>query len=154
MPEFALGMDAALYFTAAIFTAADEAAVTAASRTELTNVKDLTANLETGEADVTTRANNGWRATAATLKEMTLEWEMQWKPGDAGFEAIKDAWLNNDEIGLVALDQDYSVAGAQGPTGNFTITNFSKSEPLEEAQTVSVTAKASSQQQWFVKPSA
>lgn len=149
MPEFALGMSAKMYYAAAAFTASDEAAVTSATLTELTNVKDLTANLETGEADVTTRANNGWRATAATLKEMTLEWEMQWKPGDGGFEAIKNAWLNSSEIGLVAVDQAYGTVGAQGPAGNFTITNFSKSEPLEEAQTVSVTAKASSFQQWF-----
>ena len=33
---------------------------------ELTNVKDLTLNLEAGEADVTTRGNAGWRATVAT----------------------------------------------------------------------------------------
>ena len=30
---------------------------------EMKNVKDLTLNLEAGEADVTTRGNNGWRAT-------------------------------------------------------------------------------------------
>ena len=27
---------------------------------EMTNVKDLTLNLEKGQADVTTRGNNGW----------------------------------------------------------------------------------------------
>ena len=37
--------------------------------TEVKNVKDLTLNLESGEADVTTRATGGWRATAGTLKE-------------------------------------------------------------------------------------
>ena len=30
--------------------------------TEVKNVKDLTLNLESGEADVTTRATKGWRA--------------------------------------------------------------------------------------------
>lgn len=33
-------------------------------------------NLEKGEADVTTRANNGWRATKGTLKEGSIEFEM------------------------------------------------------------------------------
>jgi hypothetical protein len=28
----------------------------------MTNVKDLSLNVETGEADVTTRGNNGWEA--------------------------------------------------------------------------------------------
>ena len=37
---------------------------------ELTNVRDVTLSLETGEADVTTRANLGWRATVGTLKRM------------------------------------------------------------------------------------
>ncbi|GAB4138374.1 MAG: hypothetical protein Tsb009_06550 [Planctomycetaceae bacterium] len=32
---------------------------------EMINVKDLTLNLEAGEADVTTRGNAGWRATIA-----------------------------------------------------------------------------------------
>ncbi|OQA81987.1 MAG: hypothetical protein BWY31_03485 [Lentisphaerae bacterium ADurb.Bin242] len=41
--------------------------------TEVKNVKDLTLNLESGEADVTTRATNGWRASVATLKEASLE---------------------------------------------------------------------------------
>ena len=40
---------------------------------EVKNVKDLTLNLESGEADVTTRATGGWRASAATLKEASLE---------------------------------------------------------------------------------
>ena len=35
--------------------------------TEVKNVKDLTLTLESGEADVTTRATGGWRASAATL---------------------------------------------------------------------------------------
>ena len=29
-----------------------------------------------------TRANSGWRATAPTLKECTIEFELVWKPGD------------------------------------------------------------------------
>jgi len=113
---------------------------------DLTNVKDVTLSVETGEADITTRANDGWRATLATLKEGTLEWEMVWEPGDAGFEAIKDAFLNGAIIGLAALDQ--AGANGEGPVADFTITNFSRSEPLEEAITVSVTAKISNFSEW------
>jgi len=57
--------------------------------TELANVKDVTLSLETGEADVTTRANSGWRATVATLKEATVEFEMVWDTADAGFTRQK-----------------------------------------------------------------
>lgn len=109
----------------------------AGSWTELANTKDVTLNLETGEADVTTRANSGWRATVATLKEASVEFEMVWDTADAGFAAIKNAYLNNDPIGLQVLDGD----DGQGLQADFMITAFSRSESLEEAITVSVTAK-------------
>ncbi|MEL6741063.1 MAG: phage tail tube protein [Planctomycetota bacterium] len=62
---------------------------------ELANVRDVTLSLEAGEADVTTRANSGWRAVVATLKEASVEFEMVWDTADAGFGAVKDAYLNN-----------------------------------------------------------
>lgn len=40
---------------------------------EIKNVKDLTINLEKAEADASTRANNGWRATFGTLKDASIE---------------------------------------------------------------------------------
>lgn len=105
--------------------------------TALNNVRDVTLSLEAGEADVTTRANNGWRASAATLKEAGVEFEMVWDTADAGFTAIKNAYLGNDIIGLQVLDG----TNGQGLQADFMITGFSRSEALEEAITVSVTAK-------------
>lgn len=49
----------------------------------------MTLSLETGEADVTTRANSGWRATVGTLKEASVEFEMVWDTADAGFTRQK-----------------------------------------------------------------
>ncbi|MCC6425712.1 MAG: hypothetical protein IT435_02705 [Phycisphaerales bacterium] len=103
----------------------------------LGNTRDVTLNLEAGEADVTTRANSGWRATVATLKEASVEFEMVWDTSDAGFTAIKNAFFGNDPIGLQVLD----ATGGQGLQADFSITNFSRNEALEEAITVSVTAK-------------
>ena len=105
--------------------------------TALGNVKDVTLNLETGEADVTTRANAGWRATVGTLKEASVEFEMVWDTADAGFTDIKNSFFNNAVIGLQVLDG----TSGQGLQADFSITNFSRSEALEEAITVSVTAK-------------
>lgn len=104
---------------------------------ELGNCKDVTLNLETGEADVTTRANNGWRAKRATLKEGSVEFQMIWDTADPGFAAIKNAYFNNEKIGLQILDGP----GGEGLQGDFSVTNFSRSEPLEEAITVDVTVK-------------
>jgi hypothetical protein len=112
------------------------------------NVKDVTLNLEAGEADVTTRANQGWRATAPTLRECTAEFEMLWKPGDTGFDAIKTAFLTSATIALAVLTGEKATSGTEGPRGDFSITNFSRNEPLEEGVTVSVTAKLAKFEEW------
>ena len=105
----------------------------------LGNTRNVTLNLEAGEADVTTRANSGWRATVATLKEASVEFEMVWDTDDVGFAAIKDAFFDNDPLGFQILDAP--PPGGEGLQADFSITNFSRSEALEEAITVSVTAK-------------
>ena len=65
--------------------------------------------------------NQGWRATAPTLRD-TAEFEMLWKPGDTGFEAIKDAFLTAGTIRLAVLTGDRSASGTEGPLGDFSIT--------------------------------
>lgn len=147
MTEFLLGMNAKLY--------QGTAGSGLDALTEMSNVRDATLNLEAGEADVTTRGNSGWRATATTLRECTCEFDMLWKSGDVGFEAIKDAYLTSSTLRLAALtgakspDGIASVAGSEGVLADFSITNFSRSEPLEEGITVSVTAKLSVFDQWI-----
>ncbi len=140
MATFILGKDAKIYQG----TAAGELS----TLTEMDNVKDVKLNLEAAEANITTRANGGWKATAPALRECTCEFEMVWKPGDTGFEAIKDAFLGGTTLELAVLDQARETVGAQGPKGSFAITAFSRNEPLEEAITVSVTAKLSVFDEW------
>jgi hypothetical protein len=146
--SFKLGMHAVMYISDTLLDGSTTTPSTA-TWTEQSNVKDLTLNLETGEADATTRGNNGWRATLATLKEGSIEFEMLWDSADSGFTAIKDAWLNSAEIAMAAMDGDIATSGNQGLASNFTVTNFSRNEPLEEAITVNVTVKPSSQTDWY-----
>lgn len=108
---------------------------------EMDNVKDLTLNLEAGEADVTTRGNNGWRATVASLKDGSIEFEMVWDTADAAFTAIQQAYFGNTPVEFAVMDGPITQAGSQGLRASFSITKFSRNEPLEEAITVSVTAK-------------
>lgn len=108
---------------------------------EITNVRDVTLNLEAGEADVTTRGNAGWRATVATLKDGSIEFEMVWDSDDTDFTAIRDAFLNKTAVELAVFDGDVLITGSQGLRASFMVTSFSRNEPLEEAITVSVTMK-------------
>jgi hypothetical protein len=105
------------------------------------NVKDLTLSLETGEADVTTRGNGGWRATVATLKDGSLEFEMIWDTEDTDFTAIRTAFLGNTAVEMAVLDGLVATTGSQGLRASFMVTNFTRNEPLEEAITVSVSMK-------------
>ena len=145
--SFLLGMEAKAYFGES--PVADPSTLTPVAMTELDNVTDVTLSTETGQADITTRANQGWRGTAATLKECSVDFEMIWKPGDAGFEALKAAWLNSNDIALCFLSEAHSESTAEGPLGSWTVTNFSRSEPLEEAIKVSVTVKLAVFTNWY-----
>jgi len=148
MPDtFVKGMDAKLYYHAT----ATGAGVTLASMTEITNVRDVTINTSAGEADTTTRGNSGWRSTTPTLRELTIEFEMQHQPGDVAFETIRDAYLAGTAIELCALTGPEGVENpnSEGPKGTFVITNFSRSEPLEESVSVSVTAKLQTFDEWI-----
>jgi len=60
-----------------------------------------------------------------------------------------ESWVNGSEIALAVMDGDIATVGSEGFCANFVITGFNRGEPLEEAITVSVTAKPASEQQWY-----
>ena len=121
-----LGLDAILMRGTAGQTAA----------TEVKNVKDLTLSMESGEADVTTRATSGWKASIATLNDASLEFGILNDTEDADFTAFRDAYFGNTPLALFVTDGNGS-----GLDADWSITGFSVEQPLEEALTVSVTAK-------------
>ena len=128
-----LGMEAKLYRNDGDYETPDWV--------EMTNVKDLTLNNEKGEADVTTRKNNGWRATVGTLKDGSIEFEMVWDTEDENFTAIQEAYFGNTSVEFAVMDGDIEAPGSQGLRATMSVMNFTRNEPLEEAITVSVTAK-------------
>jgi len=142
-----LGMEAKLYRNTGTYAAP--------VWVELTNVKDLTLNLEAGEADVTTRGNAGWRATVATLKDGSIEFDMVWDTADTNFTAIQSAFFNNTTIEFAVLDGDVTSSGSQGLRATMSITKFTRNEALEESIAVSVTAKptyATNAPEWMTVP--
>lgn len=108
---------------------------------EMKNAKDVTLNLEAGEADASTRGNAGWRATLTALKDASVEFEMVYDNADPNFAAIKDAFFSGGTVDLAVMDGDIAANGTQGLRAVMSVINFSRNEPLEEALTVSVTVK-------------
>jgi hypothetical protein len=105
---------------------------------EVTNVKDVSLSLESGEADVTTRKAKGWKLSVATLKEASLEITILYDTEDEDFLAFKTAYFTNTPISLFVTDGDTT---AHGLDADFSVTGFTVDQPLEEAVTVKVTAK-------------
>jgi len=112
------------------------------------NVRDLEINTTAKEADTTTRDSGGWTSSAVVSREITITFEMLCLDDDDGYDAMEDAWLNGTFLSLAALSGARDVSGSRGPYGNFSITDFTVKEPLEEASTVSVTAKVAAFDSW------
>ena len=119
MPEVKLGLDAVLTIDG----------------TEITNVKDLTVSLEKAEADASTRANNGWRATVGTLKDASIEFAVLNKEGDSSFGLLQGLWSSG-----TPCDVNISDAG-----GSLLLTcevmTFNVNQNLEEVISADVTLK-------------
>ena len=104
--------------------------------TEVVNVRDLNLNLESSETETTTRKTKGWKAFMATQKSATLEFDVLYDTEDADYNAFARAYLNNQAISFFVTD-----GFGNGLDADFSITGFKINQPLEEAITVSITAK-------------
>jgi len=124
-----LGLECKTYYGTAGSTAANL----------LTKVRDLTMSLEKGEADFTSRASGGWESIRGALKSGSLTFDMVWDTTDAGYQAIRDAFLNNTAIALLILD----AAGGEGLDADFEVTSFEVGQPLLEGVQTSFTVKIS-----------
>lgn len=110
---------------------------------EVTNVKNLTLNMDKGEADVSTRGNGGWKASVAALKDASVEFEMVWDLADADLTAIRNAFLNDTVVRFIILDGaiDTAAAGCAGLQASFMVTKCTIPQNLEEAIMCQVTMK-------------
>ena len=121
-----LGIDAKLY----------RGTVGVQASTLMENVKDVGVEVESGEADVTTRKAKGWRLSIATLKTATIDFEMNYDPADADFTALQTAYFSNTPLAFFVSD-----GLGTGLDADFTILKFSQSQPLEGPISVSVSIK-------------
>jgi len=138
-----MGKDCKLYYGTA-----GESAV--GNLTELEKAKDVKLNLGAGEAEVGTRANGGWEASAQTRKTLSIDFDIPVDTSDAAYTAIKAAYLAGTMICLAALTGANDAAGSEGPMGDFAIIDFPREEPLGDEATISVTAKLHSFTEWCV----
>ncbi len=131
--SYRLGMNCRLYRNAGTYEAPDWQHVR--------NARDVKLNLEAGEADITTRGNNGWGAVVATLKNATIETEIVWNKADPNFQAFRAAFLAGGSVEVAVMDDDITTPGAEGLRATVAVMNFSRNEELAEAVRASVSLK-------------
>src|SRR4051812_18972926 len=65
----------------------------------LDNAKDVTLNMEKGNADISSRGGGSWKAVVGVLKDASVDFTLIWNTSDANFTAIKNAFLAADVAG-------------------------------------------------------
>jgi len=129
-----LGIDGKLYYCAAGIGGTPE-------WTEVTAAKDVTCTINKGEADVSTRGGGGWKATIGTIKDASIEFELVYDDADAAVQAILDAFLAGSILGLAVAKGDITQNGTKVFMADCAVLKFDEKQPLENAITISVTAK-------------
>lgn len=101
--------------------------------TEMTNVTDVTINLSAAQISATTRATAGWEAFIQGLKTGSVDFSMMYDADDADYQALHTAFMSG-----TAMSFFFSDGEGNGLVGDYVITNFSESQPLNDAVSISV----------------
>ncbi len=105
---------------------------------EVTNVRDLTRNLEKALADASIRGSS-FRLQVGTLKDLSVEFQMVYDPADANYEAIEAAFYSDDDVEFAILDGAIDVNGSKGIRFQGQVSSFSVNEALEDVGLTDVT---------------
>ena len=143
MGSVRLGKDAVVYYHGTEGTALS-------GMTLVLDVANVELSLSAGEADITRRSNSGWKQTAATLKECEASFEIPLDPEDAGYIALRSAYTGGTGLAMSILTGPKATPKNEGPTGDFVVTGFNRSEPIDGAVSVSVTVKMKKFKAWNV----
>ena len=103
--------------------------------TQIKDAKDVTLNIERGDADVTTRNSNGWRAHLGTLKDASIEFNIL--TGGDSFPGLLSMFTGRTAASVAVSGGNLSFSASM------VVTNFAVSQPLEDGEGVAVTLRPS-----------
>jgi len=113
-------------------------------------VRSVTAQLNAGTVDDTSRTTNGWRSRKQGLKEWGADFEMIYEPTDTAWQNIRESFFDGTIIEVLIMDRDITIDGAYGLRGTVEVTNFEKAEPLEDVQSNSTTFAGNGVPVWVI----
>jgi hypothetical protein len=126
---------------------------------EYANVRTVNVGGNATSVDITTReeARSGFSSEVDVTTSGEMTFEVRYKPTDSNgvyqdvlFAALMKTWLGKKEIAAVDLDKLYTVKGAQGLAGNWTV-NFSAQKEVQGVVLCNLTLKLSSFPGWIVQ---
>ena len=134
-----LGKSCKLYYSAALL---DGSSVTPALATwvEITLVKDLTLDHAREDHEATTRGSGDYIETAKGMVEAGVEFGMKHLPGNAGFDALRDAWIAGTTVAMAIMDGDIATSGSEGLCANMVV-DMKRAEPVRGEMDYAVTIK-------------
>ncbi len=127
----------------------------AQAATIVDNVRDLTLDLERDEIDASGRDSGDWEEVVSSLKKGAVSFTVKWKKADAGFIAIRDAWINGTALAFLIMDDLKTVPDAQGLDADFTVLKFQIKQELRDIVIVDVSIKPTPSTRtpaWFTVP--
>lgn len=104
--------------------------------TELKIIGDVTINDSRTDIDVSSRLTDGMKSHVGGLRDVSIEINLEHLPDNAGFKAVRDAYLENKPIHFKSDDG----SGYAAIDNDFTILEFPQAEPLDDKLSHSVRA--------------
>jgi len=102
---------------------------------EVQYCKDVDIDMDAEQVDDTTRNNDGWKSTAAGLRNWVVTFSMVKHGGDTLYDTMKSAFDTGSILSGVSVVDDQGDA----VSGSCKIHRFSRREPLNGVVTVDVT---------------
>jgi hypothetical protein len=106
----------------------------------VTIARDVSLNIEKSKAEVKSRTST-WATTMPAIKSATLEFELLGDTSVAGYDAIRDYFINDTLVDFAIADQAIATSGCEYFRADFYVYGFSVDQKLEEAQVAKVTAE-------------
>jgi hypothetical protein len=110
--------------------------------TLLSIVEEATPSEELSVGEVKNRASDEVKVADALFTRQG-ELRLTHSPGDAGYEAFRDAFHNKTDIAIAIMDGPIATVGSEGLQMDVKVTSWSRSEPLEEVMGIDFTVRPS-----------
>jgi hypothetical protein len=103
----------------------------------VTNVRDLTRNLEKDLADASVRGSS-FRLQVATMKSFSIDFQMVYDGADTDVQAFEAAYINDTDIEMLVLDGPIGTAGSKGLRFQGQVSKFTVNEALGDVGLIDV----------------